>query len=141
MQQFARLFAYATWGLMISLGAILFTHLLFPYMHDSLTVLVLVLVGTGVIYFNLIFTVIKRYIRKVPAPTNSHYILAILMIIPPLFWILVINESITLYDLLVLLVLGLSAAAGILYGNRAGIKARYEFVQKLKEYQKRMAGS
>lgn len=136
MQDKARLFAYSTWGLMISLGALLFTQHFFSYMAESPAVLILVLAGTGAIYFNLTFAAIKRYIRKVPAPTNSHIFLALLIAAPPAFWIVVIDEPFSIYNLAVLLILAFSSGAGIIFGNRAGIKARYEYVQKLKEYQK-----
>jgi len=136
MQDKARLFAYSTWGLMISLGALLFTQHFFNYMAESPAVLILVLAGTGAIYFNLTFAAVKRFIRKVPEPTNSHIFLALLIAAPPAFWIAVITEPFTIYSLFLLLILALSAGAGTVYGNRAGIKARYEYIQKLKEYRK-----
>lgn len=139
MQDFARLFAYSTWGVMISLGAILFTHHFFIYMEESVTVTLLILAGMGLIYFNLTFAAIKRYIRKVPSPTNSHLLLALLIALPPVGWILIVHDTLLIHDLLLLLVLLTVSATGALYGNRAGIKARYEYIQKLKEYQKKMS--
>jgi CDP-diglyceride synthetase len=138
MQDKARFFAYATWVTTISLGTILFTHLFFPVMYESIFLMILISLCFGFLYFNLTYASIKRYIRKVPAPTNSHIALAVLVFIPPGTWLLIMNQPIQQNDLLLFVLLILSSICGTIYGNRAGIKARFEFVQKLKEYQNEM---
>ena len=137
MQDGARLFAYTTWALMISLGIVVFTHQFFRFMDESLTIALFILLGFGFLYFNLAFAAIKRYIKKVPAPTNNHFILGVTIFLPPFFWLIVTSDAYTQNELLILLVLLISVAGGTHYGNISGIKARFEYVQKIKEYQKR----
>jgi UDP-N-acetylmuramyl pentapeptide phosphotransferase/UDP-N-acetylglucosamine-1-phosphate transferase len=139
MQNGARFFAYSTWVIMISLAIIIFTHQFFQFMTVSLTVAMIIIVSFGYLYFNLAYAATKRFIKKVPAPTNLHMLLGIMIFLPPAAWILIVNVPFTQYDMLLLLFLILGIVAGSVYGNRAGIKARYEYVQKLKEYQKRAA--
>lgn len=140
MQDGARFFAYSTWALMISLGVIVFTHHFFQFMDESIWLALIIVLGFGFIYFNLVYAAIKRFIRKVPAPTNMHTVLAGIIFLPPSIWIIVINETFSQNELLLILILVLAAVLGTIFGNRAGIKARYEYVQKLKEYQKRVQG-
>jgi len=137
MQNGARFFAYSTWVIMISLAIIIFTHQFFQFMAESLTIAIFIITGFGFLYFNLSYAATKRFIKKVPVPTNLHILLGILIFLPPAFWIVIVNLPFSQYDLLLLLFLVLATLTGSIYGNRAGIKARYEYIQKLKEYQKR----
>lgn len=107
-------------------------------MSESILAMVLIALGFGFLYFNITYAAIKRYIRKVPAPTNMHIALAILIFIPPSGWLVIMGQPFTQNDLMLMAVLVLSSVCGTIYGNRAGIKARYEYVQKLKQYQKEM---
>lgn len=136
MQDGARFFAYTTWALMISVAIIIFTHRFIPFMDQSIWVALMIIFGFGFIYFNLIYAIIKRYITKVPAPTQLHIGLAVLIILPPSVWIVTAANSIGQNEILLMLFLVLSAVLGTIYGNRAGIKARYEYIQKLKKIQK-----
>lgn len=138
MQDKARFFAYATWVTTISLGIIIFTHHFFQFMSESILIMVIIALSFGFLYFNISFAAIKRYIRKVPSPTNMHIALATLIFLPPSGWLVIMDQPFTLNDLLLMVVLILSCIGGTIYGNRSGIKARYEFVQKLKEYQREM---
>lgn len=136
MQDKARFFAYSTWALMISLTIILFTNQFLSMIAQPGWRGLLVLLAFGFVYMNLAFAAIKRYIRKVPAPTNLHYLLGFFVFLPPACWILISSSTITTDEILLVAVLALACGLGIFYGNRAGIKARYEYIQKLKEYQK-----
>lgn len=138
MQDKARFFAYATWVITISMGIIIFTHHFFQFMSDSVLILVLIALSFGFLYFNITYAAIKRYIRKVPAPTNMHVVLAILIFLPPFAWLVIMDQPVDQYDLLLMVMLILSSVCGTIYGNRSGIKARYEYIQKLKEYQREM---
>lgn len=139
MQDKARFFAYATWVTTISLGIIIFTHHFFMFMTVSIFIMIIIALSFGFIYFNLTFAAIKRYIRKVPSPTNKHIALAALIFLPPAGWLFIMDQPFTQHDLLLTVVLLLSSIGGTIYGNRSGIKARYEFVQKLKQYQREMS--
>lgn len=136
MQDGARFFAYSTWALMISLGIIIFTYQFFQFMDESVWLAGVIAAGFGFIYFNLTYAAIKRFIRKVPAPTGIHRVLALIIFLPPAIWMFLIPETTGQNELMLLLTLAAGTVTGTVYGNRAGIKARYEYVQKLKEHQK-----
>lgn len=138
MQDGARFFAYSTWSVMISLAIILFSHGFLDWIKEPGWAGSVVLLAFGFLYLNLCYAAVKRFIRKVPAPTNSHYLLTVIIYLPPFIWILATAEGITTTEILLWVVLGIGCALGAVYGNRAGIKARYEYVQALKEHQEKM---
>lgn len=135
MQDKARFFAYSTWVIMISLAIIIFSDQFLHLVSEPGWLGLVVLLGVGLIYMNLAYSAIKRFIRKVPAPTQVHYALGGLIFLPPVCWILFVRETITTNEFLLLAVLALACGLGVFFGNRAGIRARYEYIQKLKEYQ------
>ena len=136
MQDGARFFAYATWAIMISLGIMIFSHQFVFLTENSPLSLAVWVLAFGVMYGNFTYAAIKRYIKKVPAPTNTHSVLSALIFAPPAAWVLTIGNNSLSINLLIITVLAGSIAAGNYYGNLRGIKDRYEYVQKLKAYQK-----
>jgi hypothetical protein len=139
MQDSARFFAYSTWSVMVSVAIILFTHGLLDWVREPGWVGTAILLGFGFLYLNLCYAAIKRFIRKVPAPTNLHILLAFIIYLPPFIWILGAADTISTTEYLLWVVLAISCGLGAVYGNRAGIKARYEYIQALKEHQEKMA--
>lgn len=137
MQDKARFFAYSTWVIMISLAIIIFSDQFLYLVSEPGWLGLVVLLCFGLIYLNLAYNAIKRFIRKVPAPTQAHYALGFFIFLPPFCWIMFVRETITTNEFLLLTVLALACGLGTFYGNRAGIRARYEYIQKLKEYQKK----
>lgn len=135
MQDGARFFAYATWTIMISLAIILFSNRFLDFISEPGWIGTAVLLAFGFLYLNLTFAAVKRYIRKVPAPTNLHVLLAILIFLPPAGWIVIFSDTVTSTEILIIVVLAISCGLGMFYGNRAGIKARYEYVQAIKQKQ------
>lgn len=135
MQDKARFFAYSTWVIMISLAIMIFSDQFLHLVSEPGWRGLLVLFCFGLIYMNLTYNAVKRFIRKVPAPTQAHYALGSLIFLPPVVWIFIVRNTITSSELLLIGVLALSCGLGIFYGNRSGIRARYEYIQKLKEYQ------
>lgn len=138
MQDGARLFAYSTWAMMISLAIIMFTNRFLEFVTESGWVGVFVLLAFAFLYFNISYAAIKRYIRKVPAPTNWHIGLGIIVYLPPAIWVLVFSDRYGGYSVVILLTLALGCILGTILGNRSGIKARYEYVQKLKKHARKM---
>jgi hypothetical protein len=131
MKDGARFFAYATWSVMISLAIILFTNRFLEFITEPGFIGTLVLLAFGFLYLNLTYAAVKRYIRKVPFPTNLHILLTALVFLPPAVWIIVFSDAITTTEILILFVLALSCILGMIYGNRSGIKARYQKIDLL----------
>lgn len=140
MQDTSRVFAYMTWVIMISLGIILTTNTFLGYVNDPSYIGLLALLGFGFIYLNFTYAVIKRFIKKVPAPTNMHYGLAAAIFLPPAIWILAISEEASGAELILIVILAFACGLGAFYGNRSGIKARYEYIQTLKAAQEEKEG-
>ena len=138
MQDKARFFAYATWTLMISLAIILFSNQFLYLVSEPGWTGYLILIAFGFVYMNLCYGAVKRFIKKVPAPTKLHILLGVLIALPPAIWIVLVRNPFGSTEILLLAVLVLSCGLGVFYGNRAGIKARYEYVQKLKDYQEKL---
>jgi len=141
MQDSARFFAYATWVIMISLGIILAANPFLVYISNPGWVGLATLTTVGFVYLNLSYAAIKRYITKVPEPTNNHIVLATIIFLPPAAWIYAISENAGGSELILILVVGFACGLGAFYGNRAGIRARYDYVQKVKERQAESSGS
>ncbi len=140
MQDTSRVFAYMTWVIMISLGVILTTNPFLGYVNDPSYIGLLALLGFGFIYLNFTYAVVKRFIKKVPAPTNMHYGLAVAIFLPPAIWILTVSEEASGAELILIVILAFSCGLGAFYGNRSGIKARYEYIQMLKAAQEESNG-
>lgn len=136
MQDGARFFAYATWTMMISLAIIMFTNRFLEFVLEPGWVGILILLAFGFIYFNLTYAAIKRYIRKVPSPTNWHIGLGVIIYLPPAAWIISFSDRYDNHSIMILLVVALGCIIGTMVGNKAGIKARFEYVQKLKKHAK-----
>jgi hypothetical protein len=136
MQDAARFFAYSTWAIMVSVAIILFTHGFLDLVSEPGWIGTSVLLAFGFLYLNLAYAATKRYIRKVPAPTNIHLLLTFFIWLPPAIWVFASADTLHTTELLLLLVLALSCGLGAVYGNRAGIKARYEYIQALKKHQR-----
>lgn len=135
MQDGARFFAYSTWAIMVSLGIMIFSHQFLPLAESYTWGYFVWIPAFAFLYFNLTYAAVKRYIKKVPAPTNSHILLSLIILFPPVFWIVTINEPPGFLQYITLILLAASAATGVITGNKSGIKARYNYVQKLKQYQ------
>lgn len=132
MQDGARFFAYATWTVMVSLAIILAGNPFLVYVADPGWIGLAALLVFGFIYLNLSYAAIKRYIRKVPEPTNKHYLLALIIFLAPAIWIYLISESAGGSELILIVILAFSCWLGAFYGNRAGIRARHDYIQKIK---------
>lgn len=135
MQDSARFFAYATWVIMISLGIILATNPFLEFVADPGWVGLATLLAVGFIYLNLSYAANKRYITKVPEPTNKHWVLATIIFIPPAVWIYIISENAGGSELILTVVIAFACGLGAYYGNRTGIRNRLEYIQKIKERQ------
>jgi len=135
MQDKARFFAYSTWVVMISLAIIIFSNQFLHLVSEPGWLGLVILLAFGLVYMNLTYAAIKRFIKKVPAPTQAHYVLAVFILLPPVTWIVFVRSEFTGNQMLLIAVLILACSLGTFYGNRAGIRARYHYIQKLKEYQ------
>ena len=132
MKDGARLFAYTTWVVMISLAIIIFSNPFLVYIDDPGWVGLAALLALGLIYLNFSFYVSRRYIRKVLGETVIHFVLALLIYLPPALWIFLISEETEgSTRILLLVVLAFSALLGAVYGYRSGKRQQAEHFDRL----------
>lgn len=133
MPNAARLFAYITWVVMISLAIIIFTNPFLVYVADPGWIGLAALLGFGFVYLNFSYLAIKRYIRKVPLETNHHIVLTSLIFLPPAVWITFFSEEIENPKFILLIVLAFACVLGAIYGYRAGKRQQYEYFETAKK--------
>lgn len=133
MQDWVRIFAYSTWVMMISLAMILTSNLFFSQVSVPGWPGWVILLVVGGVYLNLIYTGVWRFIRKVPAPTKQYLLVAVFALLPALGWIHFFSAAAEGGEWKLTAVLLLAAGFGLRLGHPAGVKARFEYIQKIKE--------
>jgi len=133
MQNGARLFAYTTWVVMISLAIIIFTNPFLTYVSDPGWIGLLALLGFGFLYLNFSYLAIKRYVRKVPVETRLHFLLATIIFLPPAIWITFFTEDIENSVFILLFVLVFACFLGAVYGYRSGKRQQYKYFEVSQE--------
>lgn len=118
---------------MLSLAIILLSNPFLSFITNPDWTGLVALLALGFLYLNLTYASVKRYILKVPEPTNLHYVLSAVIFLPPFTWIWFFSETIEGARLITVAVLALAVVLGTIYGNKSGIKARYHYIQKMKE--------
>lgn len=131
MNNGARLFAYTTWVLMISLAIIVFTDSFLVYANDEGWIGLVTILAFGFIYLNFSYLSIKRFIRKVFEESNLHYILAFLIFLPPAVWVALFSETIGDVGTIMIIVLAFSCGLGAYYGYRAGKREQAKYLEQL----------
>lgn len=138
IQDYVRIFAYSTWVMMVS-SAIILTANFFLIWVDApgwpgwITLLVL-----GVAYANLIYSAVRRFIRKVPAPTRQYLLIAVFTLLPALVWVHGFSAVSSVASWKTTVALAAGVAVGLRFGHPAGVKARFEYVQQIKERYRKM---
>lgn len=130
MKDGARLFAYTTWVIMISLAIIVFTNSFLVYVTYPDWQGLVALLAYGFIYLNFSYIVSKRFIRKVVGETRSHYLIALLILIPPAIWASFISEEIEGSRFIFTLIIAFSCGLGAFYGHRAGRREQQNYLEK-----------
>lgn len=135
MNDTARLFAYTTWVLMISLGMIVFTNTFLPYVLDPDWIGLAALLGYGFLYLNFTYLAVKRYIRKVYTETRHHYLIAGLIFLPPAGWIFLVRDDVVESSPLIILIIAIACLIGAIYGRRTGRREQAAFLKRQQEKQ------
>ncbi len=130
MQNGMRFFAYATWVVMLSGAIILISNPFLSFINDPSWVGLVALLALGLLYLNLSYASVKRYIIKISSPTYLHYALAFLIYLPASFWIYFASETIEGSRLITLVVLAFAICLGAVYGQKNGMRARYRYLEE-----------
>jgi len=135
MQNNARIFAYATWVAMISLAIILFSSSFLVYIDDPGWIGLAALLVFGLIYLNFTYISVKRYIRKIVPETKLHYLLALLIFLPPAVWLILTSDQLESTRILLISVFALSCSLGAIYGYRSGKRQQLEHAERFRKQQ------
>ncbi|MEX2600540.1 MAG: hypothetical protein WD355_02760 [Balneolaceae bacterium] len=132
MTQAARLFAYSTWVIMISLAIVVFTNSFLVFINDPGWIGLAALFAFGLIYLNFTYFVVKRFIRKVHGETILHFVLALLIFLPAAAWLLWISEEIGSSRYITAIVLAFTCGLGGYFGKRAGKREHHLYLEKIR---------
>lgn len=130
MKDGARLFAYTTWVIMISLAIIVFTNSFLVYVTYPEWQGLVALLAFGLIYLNFSYLASKRFVRKVIGETYSHFVIALLIFLPPAFWAIYINEELEGSRFIFTLIIAFSCGLGAYYGHRGGRREQRNYLEK-----------
>ena len=125
MENWARLFAYATSMLVLGLGIIVFTENLLPYVEARGWIGYVALLSYGLIYLNLSYGLNRRFIRKKVKGYNLSYFLGILLFVPPVIWVYLKDVGLHKNRILFLFIILFSVLLGAYFGIKSGIKKRH----------------
>lgn len=124
MENWSRLFAYATSMLVIGLAIIVFTENLLPYVAAKGWIGYLALMGYGIIYLNLSYGMNRRFIRRKMKGYKLSYLLGVLLFVPPAIWIYIKDVGLYKNRILFLVILLFAVILGSFFGIKSGIKKR-----------------
>lgn len=128
--------AFYTSGLMVVSGAFtIFSSELFPYVLTSIFHSIGILLGIGLVYFNMIRLSSRRYMRRLDGPSRMPWLFAVLIGGLPLFWITIYDTGWPLATLLIYAgIILFFSALGAHLGQKAGYKAQQQFRVQLQAY-------
>ncbi len=137
---YARLFAYSTGVMFISLGAAVFIESIIPLItgvevYGQFLLWAIVVI----VYFNLSYTIVKRFMRKEMGITPATIILAsIIFFIPLIYLVLRLNFADSggiLEDQTIPLItfIAVSVYIGWRFGKKTGLKLQSEYMAKITE--------
>jgi len=133
MNHWQRTFAYLTGALVIGLMIIVFTNGFLNYVNDEGSSGYIALLAYGFVFLNLSYGLNRRFSLKAENIPLINYSLALLTVLPTLFWIYTKDEgmgsSITLFSITILF----AVLLGTYYGTKKGSEKRAGYLKKAEE--------
>jgi hypothetical protein len=119
---------------MISAAFTLISSEFLSMISNSSYVSLLVLLGFGLVYMNLVFLSARRFMRRLQGPNPAPYIFAFLVAVAPLVWVQIYNAGLGDSRLTFMLTVIAACGLGAFSGHHAGLKAQARFQENLNEY-------
>lgn len=133
MNNWQRVFTYATGSLVIGLLFIVLTNSFLPYVNAEGSTGLIALLGYGFVFLNLGFGINRRFALKASRVPVIHYTLAALMVLPTLLWTYTrpseLGESYIIFVATVIF----AVCLGTYFGIKKGGSRRAEYLEKVKE--------
>lgn len=133
MTNWQRIFAFITGAIVFGLLLIIISNSYIQYVAHEGTTGYLFLLGFGLIYLNLNFGLSRRFTIKARDLDWVSYLMAILTILPTIFWVYTKDVGLGAMQLLFVLTTMFSAFLGTYFGIRRGIVKRNKYIQQLRE--------
>ena len=133
MTNWQRTFAFISGSLVFGLLFILISNSFIQYVAHEGTTGYLFLFGFGLIFLNLNFGISRRFAIKALNPEGVAYTMALLTILPTIFWVYTKDVGLQELQLVFVLTVIFSALLGTYYGLRRGVIKRQRYIQRLRE--------
>lgn len=134
MDNIPRLIFYASGVLIISAAFTLFSSEFLSLITNPGFSGLLVLIGFGLVYMNIIFLTGRRFMRRLRGPNPIPYIFALLVAIPPLVWVQIYDAGLGDSKLTFMFTIIVACGTGAYFGHRAGLKAQIKFQENMQEF-------
>ncbi|MBO6585118.1 MAG: hypothetical protein JJ953_03330 [Gracilimonas sp.] len=134
MDNLPRFIFYASGILMISAAFTLISSEFLSMISNPTYVGLLVLLGFGLVYMNLVFLSGRRFMRRLQGPNPAPYVFALLVAVAPLVWVQIYDAGLGDSRLTFMFTVIVACGSGAFFGHRAGLKAQAKFQKNLKEY-------
>jgi hypothetical protein len=129
-----RLIFYASGVLIISAAFTLFSSEFMSLINSPNFSGLLVLLGFGLVYMNIIFITGRRFMRRLQGPNPIPYIFGLLVAIPPLVWVQIYDAGLGNSKLTFMFTIIIACGTGAYFGHRAGLKAQAKFQENMQEF-------
>lgn len=133
MINWQRTFAFITGAFVFGLLLIIVSNSYIQYVAYEATTGYLFLFGFGLIFLNLNFGISRRFTIKALNTKWVCYTMALLTLLPTLFWVYTKDVGLGPFHLIFVLTIIFSAFLGTYYGIRRGIIKRQQYIQRLRE--------
>lgn len=138
-EQLPRMSFYLSGVMVISGAFTVFSSELFPYVLQSWFHTLGILLGLGLVYFNMIRVISRRYMRRLNGTSRMPWLFSVVIGGLPLFWIGIYDTAWPLsYHLLYVGIIILFSALGAWLGHRSGLHAQVDFQKQLSQYLERL---
>ncbi|MEO1020898.1 MAG: hypothetical protein AAFW89_00025 [Bacteroidota bacterium] len=134
MDNLPRFFFYVTGLILVSSSLILFTSELLPLVNDTGTRGLIVLLGYGFCYMNIVLVSSRRFMRRLDGSSVGPYLLGFIVFLPPACWVFIYEAIYGSALFLFLATLMLACGAGAYAGHKIGLKAQIKFQEQIRKY-------
>ena len=141
MHNWQRTFAYTSGAVVFGLLIIIISHSYIQYVAQPGTTGYLFLIGFGLIYLNINFGISRRFLVKAVRVDWICYAMALITIIPTLFWVWTKDVGLGSQQLLFMVVTVFSALLGSYFGIRRGKVKREKYIRQLREEERDLPDS
>lgn len=133
MTNWQRIFAFVTGAIVFGLLLIIISNSYIQYVAYEGTTGYLFLLGFGLVFLNLNFGISRRFTIKALNLDWVCYMMAMLTILPTVFWVYTKDVGLGEAEFLFVLTIIFSAFLGTYFGIRRGIVKRQQYIQQLRE--------